>query len=179
MGTSKAPQPVKLFVGLISGKPLLFEEATGSLVGLFGPLQVSSPLYRWIHTDHYQKELGVNLKRQFLFFKEWILPEYLTDIKEKTNELEKQWVVHKPNGLCRQINLDPGYITPAKVVIATTKDFAHRIYLTKGIYAEVTLIYHGRSFEPQTYTYPDFRTREYIELFNGVRSTFMEEGTLY
>jgi hypothetical protein len=179
MGTTKTPRPVKLFVGLISGKSLLFEKAAEHLVGLFGPLQTSSSLYRWTHTDHYQKELGADLKRQFLFFKERISPERLADIKEQTNGLEKQWAVSKPSGPARQINLDPGYITPAKVVMATTKDFAHRIYLSKGIYAEVTLIYRGRSFEPLPYTYPDFRTKEYLELFNGVRSSDMKEETEY
>jgi hypothetical protein len=179
MGTAKAPRPVKLFVGLISGKLPIIEKATKNLVDLYGPLQISSSMYLWTHTNHYLKELGTNLKRQFLFFKERISPEHLADIKEKTNDLEKQWVVSKPSGLHRQINLDPGYITPAKVVMATTKDFAHRIYLSRGIFAEVTLIYRGRSFVPLDYTYPDFRTKEYIELFNGVRSSFMNEGAEY
>ena len=174
MGTATPPQAVKLFVGLISGRSLLFEEAAEALADLFGPIEIVSPFYPWNHTDYYQDELGKDLKRQFLFFKESISPDGLSEIKEKTNELEQRWATATASGLLRPINLDPGYLTPSKVVLATTKDFAHRVYLKKGIYAEVTLIYRGRSFEPLSHTYPDFRTQEYIELFNRVRASFMK-----
>ncbi|HLF85879.1 MAG TPA: DUF4416 family protein, partial [Nitrospiria bacterium] len=69
----------------------------------------------------------------------------------------------------RMINIDPGYLNMAKVVLATTKDFSHRIYLKDGIYAEVTLIYVGDSYYPLPYTFPDFRSKDYIGLFNSVR----------
>lgn len=174
MGTANLPQVVKLFVGLISGRPFLFEEAAKALLDLFGPIEIFSPFYPWNHTDYYQDELGGDLKRQFLFFQRSISPDLLSEIKEKTNELEQRWAMVTASGLLRPINLDPGYLTQSKVVLATTKDFAHRVYLSKGIYAEVTLIYRGRSFEPLSHTYPDFRTKEYIELFNAVRESFMK-----
>ena len=174
MGKAKPPQSVKLFVGFISGNPLLLDEVARTLTHLLGPIEMISPVTPWIHTDHYRHELGTGLKRQFVFFKEQIDPERLADIKERTNTLERQWTVSTPQGPLRQVNLDPGYITPAKLVLATTKDFAHRIYIGKGIYAEVTLVYHGTSFEPLTYTYPDFRTKEYIELFNNARSSLVK-----
>lgn len=165
---------MKLFVGLLSGRSLLFEEAAKALSDLFGPIEIKSPFYPWNHTDYYQDELGKDLKRRFLFFKESFSPDGLSEIKEKTNELERRWATVTASGLLRSINLDPGYLTPSKVVLATTKDFAHRIYLTKGIYAEVTLIYRGRSFEPLSHTYPDFRTQEYTEIFNSVRQSFVK-----
>jgi hypothetical protein len=173
MGTAKPPEAVKLFVGLISSQPSLFEEAAKALSGFFGPIETKSPLYPWNHTDYYREELGRDLMRQFLFFQEPITPERLSEIKEKTNAMEQCWVRRMGTDLKRQINLDPGYIAPSKVVLATTKDFAHRIYLSRGIYAEVTLIYRGNSFQPLPYTYPDFRTEEYIKLFNMVRASWM------
>ena len=70
---------------------------------------------------------------------------------------------------CRTVNIDPGYVHPAKVVLATIKDFSHRIYLRDGIYAEVTLMYQKNTFVPLPYTYPDFRTKSYVSLFNQAR----------
>ncbi len=166
MGKIHTPYLVKLFIGMISGDERLFRDVEKNLVGLYGEIDLRSPVYEWRHTTYYEKELGKDLKRQFIFFHEPIRADTLPDIKIKTNSIEDTFSIEGK----RRINLDPGYITPAKVVLASTKDFAHRIYLRDGIYAEVTLSYHNRTFNPLPYTFPDFRTDEYISLFNTARN---------
>lgn len=169
MGIINPVPPVKLFVGMISNRTTLFDEARLPLVTRFGPVDLESPVYPWTHTTYYEKELGPDLLRQFLFFKQPIPPDALHEIKRFTNEMEQQWVQASPGGNLRRINLDPGYLAPSKIVLATTKDYSHRIYLRDGIYAEVTLVYQGKSFVPLSHTYPDFRSEDYIALFNEAR----------
>jgi hypothetical protein len=169
MGLLTPATPVILFIGMISGRPALFNEVRQPLIERFGPVESESPVYPWTHTTYYEKEMGPDLKRQFLFFKLPVPPDALPEIKRFTNELEQQWVRITSDGNFRLINLDPGYLAPSKIVLATTKDYSHRIYLRDGIYAEVTLVYQGKSFVPLSHTYPDFRSEEYIELFNEAR----------
>ncbi|MBI3610131.1 MAG: DUF4416 family protein [Nitrospirae bacterium] len=176
MGALTPAAPAKLFIGMISGRPALFHEVRLPLIERFGPVESESPVYPWNHTAYYEKELGPDLKRQFLFFKQPVPPDALPEIKRFTNELEQQWVRTTSDGNLRRINLDPGYLAPSKIVLATTKDYSHRIYLRDGIYAEVTLMYQGKSFHPLPHTYPDFRSEEYIALFNQARNTTLKTG---
>jgi hypothetical protein len=169
MGILKPVAPVKLLIGMITGRPVLFGEARPFLTARFGPIDFESPVYSWDHTTYYEQELGSDLKRQFYFFKQSISPDSLPEIKRFTNALERRWLRTTADGDFRQINLDPGYLAPSKMVLATTKDYSHRIYLRDGIYAEVTLVYQGKSFIPLPHTYPDFRSDEYISLFNEAR----------
>jgi hypothetical protein len=169
MGILRPTAPVKLLVGMIAGQQALFEEVRPFLTARFGPVDLESPVYAWTHTTYYEKELGENLKRQFFFFKPSLPPDSLPEIKRFTNELEQRWLRTTAEGNFRRINLDPGYLAPSKIVLATTKDYSHRIYLRDGIYAEVTLVFQGKSFIPLPHTYPDFRSDEYISLFNEAR----------
>jgi len=169
MGILKTAAPVKLLVGMITGRPGLFEEIRPFLIARFGPIDLESPVYAWDHTTYYQRELGSDLKRQFFFFEQPIPPDSLPEIKRSTNALEQRWFRTTADGNFRQINLDPGYLAPSKIVLATTKDYSHRIYLRDGIFAEVTLVYQGKSFIPLPHTYPDFRSEEYLSLFNEAR----------
>ena len=162
----RLPEPVKLFVGMLSNDITLFEELAGRLKEEFGHIDLQSPVWSWEHTDYYSKEMGRGLRRKFLFFKELINPGDIVGIKLKSIELERQYLA--PGG-GRRINLDPGYLNTAKVVLVSTKDFSHRIYLGQGIYGEVTLIYSHGSYRALPYTYPDFRTEAYRELFKRAR----------
>lgn len=172
MGELRPTKPVKLFVGMIAQDVQWFEMAAKSLQVSYGPIDFESFPQPWDFTQYYAQELGPSLIRKFIFFERLIPPDELWKIKRCTHEIEKQ-IGRMINGeLSRKVNLDPGYLTQSKVVLATTKDFAHRIYLQEGIYAEVTLIYQGKGFQPLPYTYPDYRTKEYLELFNQVREIY-------
>jgi hypothetical protein len=179
------PHPVKLFVGMLSQDTSLFEKAGEMLTNLFGASDMESPVWPWEHTGYYEKEMGAGLKRKFIFFENLIDPGAISDIKLKTIELEKQYLNENnpplpplsKGGLGgfkggRKINLDPGYLNSAKIVLVSTKDFSHRIYLSNGIYGEVTLLYSGNDYRVLPFTYPDFRTEEYRELFRKAREVY-------
>jgi len=170
MGNVKpSSAPVKLFVGMLSRDEFLFNELKGKLKDEFGPLDMESPVWKWEHTNYYRKEMGTGLKRQFFFFQRLINPETISGIKLKTIEIEKQYI---NNDLSRKVNLDPGYLDSAKVVLVSTKDFSHRICLGKGIYGEVTLFYSKNNYQILPYTYPEFRTTEYFDIFKKARKLY-------
>jgi hypothetical protein len=171
MGTIHHPLPVKLFIGMLSPEPSLLDSCTEILKNEFGPLDHESALLPWNRTDYYRDEMGPDILRKFLFFERIIDPGRLPPIKRFTNAMENSWAVQNGPARRRRINLDPGYVTEAKVVLATTKDFAHRLYIGEDIYAEVTLRYNAkqRSFAPHEYTFPDYRTEDYLALFNRAR----------
>jgi hypothetical protein len=169
MGFPTKPNPVKLFVGAIFQEETHFEKAYAALSKKFGPLDFKSALLDFNQTNYYEKEMGEGLKRQFFSFKRLVPPEKLVVIKLTTNALEKKLSFKNAK---RTINLDPGYISLSKVVLATTKSFSHRIYIGRGIYEEITLIFQKGSFNPTIFTYPDFRTDEYIQIFNNLRQNY-------
>jgi hypothetical protein len=169
MAAIRQPIPVKLFVGMISREPLLFDECAQLLCSEFGPLDLRAPIVAWDQTEYYRHEMGTGLQRTFLFFERLLDPEQLAPVKNLTNLIEKR-LSHATSGN-RRINIDPGYITEAKVVLASTKDFSHRVYIGQHIYAEVTLQFReqGRTFVALEHTYPDFRRKDMVELFNEAR----------
>lgn len=173
MGVIHSPLPTLLFTGMISPAPDLFGSCTALLEREFGPLDFESEVMPWNITDYYQEEMGRNLFRKFLFFKRFIDPGRLPAIKVYTNRIEDQFAVASPSGPRRRVNLDPGYVTEAKVVLASTKDFAHRIYIGENIYAEVTLRYNGKKqcFDSLDHTYFDFRLETYKSLFSQARDS--------
>ena len=116
-------------------------------------------------------EMGDNLTKLFLVFARLINPIVLPDIKNNTNLLEKDFSRDER----RQVNLDPGYISEAKLVLATTKNYAHRIYLDKGIFGDIHLAYTNQSFQKQPWTYPDYQQKEIIDFFNDVRQKYLHQ----
>lgn len=169
MGKIRRYNPVKLVVGFIYKDEAIFIKARDRLKKAFGGLDFESAPVEFICTEHYRQELGDNLKRRFISFKRLITIGQLYRIKLYTNRLEEKFL----SSGRRLINIDPGYLDLAKLVLATTKDYAHRIYLRKGIFAEITLSFRGNSFSPNDWTYPDYRTQEYISIFNQIRSLYV------
>lgn len=167
----KVPE-VKLVCGLIAGSEEWRRRGVEALVAAYGPTDLESAVLPFDCTDYYEAEMGPGLLRQFVSFTRLIDPASLADVKLHTNAMEKQWTAPGP-GLRRRVNLDPGYITPAKLVLATTKDFAHRIYLHSGIYAEVTLNFTKTGFRHFDWTYPDFKSGRYDAFLSAVRRQLM------
>lgn len=162
---------MKLVVGMISGPTTLFDAAQRELVARFGPLDYESALMPWEFTDYYFRELGENLWRKFTAFQRLIDPLRLAEVKLFTNSLEGRF----SEGGKRKINLDPGYLDSAKLVLATTKNRDHRIYIGQGIFAEMTLYFRGKTFRAWEWTYPDYATPEYIAIFNEIRALYREQ----
>ena len=171
MGIPRNPIPVKLFVGMLSPEAGLFDICTELLCAEYGPIDHQSEPEQWDATDYYRDEMGCGILRSFIFFERLVDPATLSIVKHFTNRIEAGFTVASGTSVRRRINLDPGYVTEAKVVLASTKDYSHRIYLAEGIYAEVTLHYSTKekTFLPLEYTYPDFRTKEAMALFRKAR----------
>ncbi len=168
MGQIKPPAPVKLVVSMFTAEPALFATAKTRMSELWGPIDLESELFPFAHTDYYAAEFGTHLMRQFVTFATLIDPVHLAEIKIATNALEQEWVAEGK----RRINLDPGYVSLSKLVLASTKDHAHRIYLQQGIYGEVTLYYRQKAFRAWPWTYPDYASAPYLRLFEQIRARY-------
>lgn len=170
MGKAKKPKEVKLIIGMLVKSKKLFNIAEEFFIKEFGHIDYESVIVSFTYTDYYKKEMGGPLKRKFISFKKSISPEKIAKIKLLTNSIEEKFSVNKK----RQINIDPGYISDSKLILVTTKDYFHRIYLNHGIYAEITLRWRRGGFEPFEWTYPDYRSREYIDIFNTIRNNYVQ-----
>ena len=154
MATPHEPIRVKLFASLIAGEDEIMATAIGRCVGRYGPLDLLSGRLPFDHTDYYRDEMGDGLFRKVVSFDELMAPEQLPSIKRFTNDLEGAFAGRDGR---RRINIDPGYLVLDKVVLASCKNFSHRLYLGQGVFGEVTLLYrHGAGYGPLDWTYPDY-----------------------
>ncbi|MFH1594156.1 MAG: DUF4416 family protein [Candidatus Omnitrophota bacterium] len=171
MGSPVKHIPVKLIVGLISNRPSSFVFTKRHLERRFGRVDMEMEAVDFSFTRYYDEEFGVKLKRRFLSFEKPIMLEGNHKIKLFTGVLEERQSVKG----ARVINIDPGYISPSKLVLFTTKDRSHRVYIDKGIYAELELMFSKGSFRPLEWTFMDFRQACYVEYFNSVREIYLEQ----
>jgi hypothetical protein len=149
--------------------------AGAQLVDHFGPLASLSPAFPFDQTSYYEPTMGSGLRKQLLAFRDLIGAEDLPRIKLQTNMLEADLAATGKFPEVRPINLDPGALSLGKFMLATTKDQAHRIYLGKGIFAEVTLRFQAGAFHPWPWTYADYKEppilnflREAREIYRGL-----------
>ena len=171
MGEAREPQPVKLFVGVLTSRPSLLAELREPLEQELGPVDLQSPVLDFDFTDYYEAEMGSGLKRVFLGFHYLAGPDRLVGLKVSTNRLEQTLAVNEK----RTVNIDPGYLAAARVVLASTKDFGHRLYLGNGIYGEITLMFQKKDFRTLPWTYPDYRSEAYRQFFGDLRTVYMAQ----
>lgn len=175
MAKTNDPKPVKLFCGMLAGDAGLFATAEERLAGRCGEIDIESDVFAFDFTDYYEKEMGAGLKKQFVAFRPLIDPGEIVTVKLWTNELEREIAAAIGGPVERPINLDPGYLTLSKLVLATAKDYSHRLYLGRGIYAEVTLRYQGGRFVDWPWTYPDYKTAGYHAYFRRLRDAYVDQ----
>jgi len=174
MGKRTRQGPVKLICGFIFRETQALDKARAILERKFGPIDFTSVTLPFKHTNYYEKEFGKELKRNFIAFKKLIPAGSLARIKITANAIENKLSRKK----MRLINIDPGYLDLAKLVLASTKDYVHRIYLNSGIFAEITLFYADKTFKPWPWTYPDYKTEEYATIFNAIRGIYEKQITI-
>lgn len=176
MGRPRTAKPVRLFAGLLSGDADLLRRTRQVLARRYGPIDLESEVWPFTDTDYYREAMGASLLRQFVSFERLIRPDDLAEIKLTTNRLEDELAEERlAFGIARPVNIDPGYIDLAKVVLATTKDRAHRIYVGSGICAEVTLYRENEAWQASPWTYRDYKRPEYHGFFDEVRGRLMEQ----
>jgi hypothetical protein len=171
MGTISAVKKVKIFCGIIFSDEEIKQKSLIKLKENFGEIDLISSIIPFDFSDYYNREMGANLKRFWISFKELVSAADISGIKVFTNSIEANFAINNN----RQINIDPGYITPANVILATTKDYSHRIYLDKGIYAEVTTIYRKSGYIKLPWTYSDYFSKVAIEFFLKIRTILVNK----
>jgi hypothetical protein len=174
MGSIRSFNPVKLFVGVLVSDPKMVTPVRERLVESFGPIDHASAVIPFDFTDYYAVEMGDAVDRVFYSFESLIEADRLSDIKRMTNALEEQMKPSLPS-VQRPVNLDPGYVEHAKVILASTKNFYHRIYLGRGIFAEVTMHFKNNTFQFFPWTYPDYQSRDYQEFFLRIRHIYRSQ----
>ena len=170
MGEIRNPRPVKLFIAVLYEERNILEDILPQFEKRWREIEWISEEIPFTYTDYYQN-IGENLKRVFIVFKPLIDPGELADIKVATNEIEKTTQEGKKE---RRINLDPGYFDGGKIVLASTKNFSHRVYLCRGIYAEATIKWEKGDFRPFPYTYPDYQSPEYRPSLRKIRELYQK-----
>ncbi len=169
MGAVHPPAQVKLFCALLVAPAIPVEEIEGALTQTYGTIALRSPTRPFNQTTYYEREMGPNLSRLYVAFDPLVSIAALASVKHITNRLETRWST--PQGR-RRVNLDPGYLDLAKVVLASTKDYSHRLYIGDGIFAEVTLRYQQRTFQAWEWTYPDYRLPVTLTFFHQLRELY-------
>jgi len=174
MTEPKPFSPVKLICGIIASEEKFFKRAEERLVELYGPLDLTSQVFTFDFTDYYEKQMDQNLKRKFVSFSNLIFPESLGEIKIRTNALEEE-IKEEWKARRRIVNLDPGYMTASALIMATAKDFAHRIPLQHGIYAHLELLFGKNDVRTLSWTYPDFKTESYRMFLLDARRIYLSQ----
>ena len=162
---------VKLVCGVLYSKTVDISRLDSRLQSLFGSIDLKSTAFDFTFTDYYKEEIGSDLLKQFYSFEKLIQPDGLADIKNATISIETDFSIKGR----RTVNLDPGYLEESKLVLASTKNFSHRIYLRDSIWAEVTMRYEKGEFVTHPWTYPDYSQRLAIEFLKEVRGKYKNQ----
>jgi len=168
MGTISSPIPVKPVCAVTFTADIRLDAVLAEIEAFAGEADLQGEIFDFNFTDYYSDEMGKDLRKVFTGFRRLMNPGDLVNLKLKTHELERIWSA----GGGRRVNLDPGYVTSAKLVLASTKDFAHRIFLGGGIYGDVQLQFRHGEWHPEAWTFPDYRTEKALSFFKRARDIF-------
>ena len=162
----------QLILGVLAAQGVCVKPVVRDLVSRFGPLAMVSRWMPFTDTHYYKSEMGGPLLRRALAFERPVDQGDLVEIKEITNQLEERFSCDG----ARRVNLDPGLLLPSRFVLATAKDCAHRVYLSRGFYADLTLIYKGGAFKALPWTYPDYKSGPMYDFLTDARRRFLRRG---
>lgn len=169
MSDPQPPEAVKLIASVFSGDERLLGDTMQSMSERYGRADFISSPKPFTYTDYYEKEFGGSLIRRFVAFEKLIRPESLPDVKIWTNALEMRFAAEGQ----RRVNIDPGYLGKAHLILATGKGYTHRPYLREGIYADLTLIFRDKTFHPLPWTYPDYASGEVMGMLIRIRERYL------
>jgi len=161
--------PVKLVFSVFAPATGILNDTINGLSALYGQPDFVSEQIPFDYTDYYSPEMGEKLVRRFLSMEKLIRPEALPDIKHTANSIEDKFTVNER----RLVNIDPGYICQAHLILATGKGYSHRPYLRDGVYADLTLIYQDKKFSSLPWTYPDYAAGDQLLMFDKIRARYL------
>ncbi len=169
MGLSSNNNPVKLVTSFIYKDEACLEQAEKSILKRFGEYEPLIESLPFDYTDYYNEEFGEPLKRKLVAFKKLVKIDKIYKVKQFSNKIENRL----KEGGKRRVNIDPGYVTEAKLVLLTTKDYTHRLYVGGKIFAETTLYYQNDAFRAWPWTYPDYASDELRGYFEKIRDIYV------
>lgn len=175
MAVPSSPLPVLRFAGLLAGSEEQLIAARLELTQWYGAVDAMSAVIPFNFTDYYQDQMGPNLLRQWVRFSPMFAPEHLPRCKLETNMAETLLARHFKTNVARPVNIDPGYVHRYKVVLASTKDHSHRIYMHEGIFAEVTLHWSNNRWTAWPWTYADYQSTTAQQFFTEARTAYLEQ----
>ncbi|MGI9456926.1 MAG: DUF4416 family protein [Aeoliella sp.] len=171
MGAIHSPKPVLRLVAVLSRHDDALAWGRNKIEQAWGPLALVSEPFEFNDTEYYAKEMGTDLKKQFIASALLSDPGELADLKHQTNAWETEYADLPAHAEPRPLNLDPGSVSESKLVLASTKNHSHRVYLSRGIYAEVTLGFaRSTGWVPQQWTYPDYQRKDFQSFFTECRN---------
>jgi hypothetical protein len=172
MGRPKESDPVLVVLAAFSRHPEALDWARDRVIQVWGPICRTSPYFAFDATDYYEPTMGPGIIKVFHALERLRDPGELPSWKLLTQEWEAEYAKMAGHPEPRPLNLDPGYLTNAKLVLASTKDHAHRIYLNRGIYAEVTLYFRDGDWRAREWTFADYRRPDYHAYFTDCRDEY-------
>ena len=169
MSIPQTPKPAKLIIGILAKEKKIVVPVASALSSQFGEIDLVSAWMKFNYSRYYEPEMGFPLVRRMFAFKQLIEQSELASIKNATNQIEKTYSSDGKRGA----NIDPGYLLHERFVLASGKNFSHRIYIGLGIYADLTLIYQKGSFQRLAWTYPDYSDQPVLTFLEQVRSKYV------
>lgn len=169
MSVLQAPKPAKLVIGIFTGEIKIIENLVPDFISRFGQIDLVSPWMVFNYTAYYESEIGSPLHRRLYSFKSLVGQQDLASVKITTHQIEQ---AYSQSGR-RRVNIDPGYMLHERFVLASGKNFTHRICIGDGIYADLTLIYQKGNFQRLPWTYPDYADNGMLKFLEQVRSKYI------
>ena len=167
MSRRTVPAAAKLVLSVIYGEEAAFESLRPRLEERFGPVESASDRFPFDFTEYYAKEMGERLVRRFVVMRDPVARDALAAIKIAAEALEDGMAVAGR----RAVNVDPGLLTEENFILATGKNYSHRVYLGDGVYADLALVYRKGAYRPLPWTYPDYASEGVRTYLGGVRAS--------
>jgi hypothetical protein len=175
MGGTKNFPPCFQIVAAFSRHDAAFQWIWKQIQESFGSIATLSPKFAFTESEYYKSTMGVGLSKQFALLEPWYDPAELAKHKLMSNDFESQYAMQFECEEERPLNVDPGYLSMTKLVLASTKNREHRIYLRDGIYAEVTLAFRNQKWLPMPWTYPDYQREDFRVFFHEARNRLVKQ----
>ena len=169
---SRIPRLVKPVAAVMAVSEVELDAALVRLEIELGTVDDLGEIYPFDFSSYYRAEMGDGLLKRFASFERLRMPDFLAPLKRRTAACER---AGRDPGGGRKVNVDPGYWSDAKLVLASTKNYAHRIWIGRRVFAEVTLKLDRGRLTPLEWTYPDYKTPAALEFFSRVRRRYLQQ----
>ena len=173
MGAALDFEYEKLIIGFIYNTVENFERALKIMTDKFGPVDFMTEEFSFTNefSSYYDEELGGEARRRIVSFERLVDPTLQADIKTFTNSVEADFSIDEN----RKVNIDPGFLSHGRLLLATTKKTGFRIPLKDGIYTELTLYYARGAWQKLPWTYRDYQSERVQTFLTTVRKRYLEQ----